>query len=256
MCGSEMIAKCGPRLLHHWAHKGRKNCDPWQENETEWHRAWKRLFPQECREISHTAPDGEIHRADIKTPTGIYIEVQHSAMTDAERISREDFYRNLIWIIDGRGFRKNFDIFHALPDPNSEVASDIVWSKATRQMQGGANGLFFRLSEARQSFPNRHFTKATLNGGRVHGIHEIRADVDQAYQGQHQYDWIRPRRTWLDAACPVYIDFGDDLLVKLEIYDESNLPCIQYVAKKKFLHDAMVETDARKIATRFYPIPG
>ena len=66
---------------------------------------------------------------------------------------------------------------------------------------------------------------------------------------------MRPRRTWLDAACPVYIDFGDEALVKLEIYDdETRLPCIRYVSKRKFLHDAMVETDARAVATRFYPI--
>ena len=45
--------------------------------------------PEECREISHVASDGEIHRADIKTPTGIVIEVQHSAMTDTGRLSRE-----------------------------------------------------------------------------------------------------------------------------------------------------------------------
>lgn len=90
-CRAAMIAKCGPRILHHWAHAGRRNCDPCWENETEWHREWKNLFPEACREISHTAPDGEIHRADIMTATGIYIEVQHSAMTDAERISREAF---------------------------------------------------------------------------------------------------------------------------------------------------------------------
>jgi hypothetical protein len=58
-------------------------------------------FPEECREISHIAPDGEIHRADIKTPSGIVIEVQHSAMTDAERLSREAFYENLVWVVDG-----------------------------------------------------------------------------------------------------------------------------------------------------------
>lgn len=47
-----------------------------------------------------------------------------------------------------------------------------------------------------------------------------------------------------------------DYLVTLEIYDESNAPCIRYVAKRTFLHDVMVETDARAIATRFYPIAG
>lgn len=256
VCGAAAIAKCGPRILHHWAHASRRNCDPWWENETEWHRAWKNLFPANCREVCHIAPDGEIHRADIKTPTGIVIEVQHSAMTDAERQSREAFYGNLVWVIDGRGFRNNFDIYHLLPDPASEIAQDIVWEKATRPMQGAARGLFFRLSEGRADYPELDISKATLRFGYIHSIHEIRTEVEQAYRGHHQYDWVRPRRTWLDAACPVYIDFGEDFLVKLEIYDESNLPCIRYVAKQKFLHDVMVETDARAIATRFYPIIG
>ncbi len=254
ICGAVVIAKCGPRILHHWAHASRRNCDPWWENETEWHRAWKSLFPADCREISHVAPDGEIHRADIKTPTGIVVEVQHSSMTDAERQSRESFYGNLVWVIDGRGFRDNFDIYHLLPDPASQIAHDIVWAKASRAMKGAAAGMFFRLSEGRADFPDANITKATLRFGYVHGIQEIKTEVEQAYSGHHQYDWVRPRRTWLDAACPVYIDFGEDYLVKLEIYDESNLPCIRYVAKRKFLHDAMVETDAQAIASRFYPI--
>ena len=116
-CESAMVPKCGPRVIHHWAHASRKNCDPWWENETDWHREWKNRFPEECREISHTAPDGEIHRADIKTPTGIVIEVQHSPMTDKERESRESFYKNLIWILDGRRFRTRFYLGGILPDP-------------------------------------------------------------------------------------------------------------------------------------------
>jgi hypothetical protein len=253
-CGAAMIAKCGPRILHHWAHAGRRDCDPWWENETEWHRAWKSLFPPECREISHVAPDGEIHRADIKTPTGIVIEVQHSAMTDAERQSREAFYGNLVWVIDGRGFRDNFDVYHLLPDPASEVAQDLVWVKASRPMQGAARGIFFRLAEGRAEFPDEVITKATLRGGFYHFLHEIEAEVQQAYRGHHQYDWVRPRRTWLDASSPVYIDFGDDRLVRLETYDESGLRCIRIVSKRKFVHDVMVESDARKIATRFYAL--
>jgi competence protein CoiA len=253
-CGAAMIAKCGPRILHHWAHAGRRDCDPWWENETEWHRAWKNLFPAECREISHVAADGEIHRADIKTPTGIVIEVQHSAMTDAERQAREAFYGNLVWVIDGRGFRDNFDIYHLLPDPDSEIAQDLVWVKASRPMQGAARGIFFRLAECRAEFPEEVVTKATLRGGFYHFIHEIEAEVHQSYRGHHQYDWVRPRRTWLDAACPVYIDFGDDRLVRLDTYDESGLRCIRLVAKRKFVHDVMVETDARAISTRFYLI--
>lgn len=252
-CGAAMVAKCGPRVMHHWAHAGRRDCDPWWENETAWHREWKNLFPESCREITHVAPDGEIHRADIKTPTGIIIEVQHSAMTDAERISRENFYGNLVWLIDGRGFRQNFDIYHLLPDPRSEMAQDLIWAKATRPLQGAARGLFFRLSECRAEDPG--VTRASIRGGEIHGIHEIESLVNKAYAGHHQYDWVRPRRTWLDATRPVYIDFGDESLVRLETYDDSGLACVRLVAKRKFIHDVMVETDAMAIASRFYPLP-
>lgn len=70
ICDSVMIAKCGPRVPHHWAHKGRRNCNPWWENETQWHRDWKSRFPEQCREIHHQAPDGEIHHADVKDSDG------------------------------------------------------------------------------------------------------------------------------------------------------------------------------------------
>lgn len=248
-----MVAKCGPRIIHHWAHASRRDCDLWWENETVWHREWKALFPAECREIHHVAADGEIHRADIKTVSGIYVEVQHSSMTDAERQSREAFYKNLVWVIDGRGFRQNFDIYHMLPDPKSELARDLVWAKATRPMRGAANGMFFRLSKNRDHYPDA--TKATLKGGWIESYHTIQSEIEASYRGHHQYDWVRPRKTWLDAKCPVYIDFGDDLMVKLETYDESGLPCIRRVAKRKFVHDAMTETRAIDIATRFYSIP-
>ncbi|MER8492218.1 CoiA-like domain protein [Mesorhizobium australicum] len=252
-CGSGMVAKCGPRVLHHWAHFGRRNCDPWWENETQWHRDWKNLFPEACREISHVAANGEIHRADVKTPTGIVVEVQHSAMTDAERISRESFYGNLVWVIDGAGFRQNFDIYHLLPDPASDVARDVVWSKAQRHMNGANAGLFFRWSEYLVDRPGA--TKAEVKSGWIHSVREIEDEVHRSYCGHHQFDWVRPRRTWLDAACPVYIDFGEDFLVKLETYDESGLPCVRRVAKRKFVHDVMVEVRAHAIATRFYPLP-
>jgi competence protein CoiA len=181
--------------MHHWAHYRPKDCDPWWENETQWHRDWKNLFPIECREVSHSATNGEIHRADIKTSTGIVIELQHSAMADAERESRENFYGNLVWILDGSPFRKNFDIYHCLPSPQSEIASDLVWAKARRHMNGANAGMFFRLSEARAERPN--ITKPEVYSGWIHSIEEIKDAVQEAYNGYHQYDWVRPRTVLL-----------------------------------------------------------
>ena len=28
ICGAEAIAKCGPRVMHHWAHLRKMDCDP------------------------------------------------------------------------------------------------------------------------------------------------------------------------------------------------------------------------------------
>ena len=100
-CGSEMIAKCGDVYAHHWAHKGRRKCDLWWENETEWHRAWKNQFPLDWQEVVCRAEDGEKHIADVQTEDGWFIEFQHSRIKPEERDSREEFYKKLIWVIDG-----------------------------------------------------------------------------------------------------------------------------------------------------------
>jgi hypothetical protein len=100
-CQEPVIAKCGPMRVWHWAHRGKRNCDAWWEPETAWHRAWKDHFHKEFREVIHRAPDGEKHFADIRTAQGLIIELQHSFLKHQERISREAFYRNMVWVVDG-----------------------------------------------------------------------------------------------------------------------------------------------------------
>ena len=101
-CQHEMIAKCGDFVAWHWAHKGRRRCDPWAENETDWHRDWKDCFPEESQEVVHTDPaTGERHFADVKTDTGLVVEFQHSPIKQSELESRELFYGNMIWVVDG-----------------------------------------------------------------------------------------------------------------------------------------------------------
>lgn len=100
-CGSAVLAKCGRHRVWHWSHKGRLNCDPWWEPETEWHRRWKNLFPVSWQEVALRAKDtGELHIADVRTPHGLVMEFQHSAIKPDEQDSREQFYRNMIWVVD------------------------------------------------------------------------------------------------------------------------------------------------------------
>jgi hypothetical protein len=101
LCNGKVIAKCGNIVVHHWSHYNRKECDKWWEPETLWHRDWKNKFPEEYREIIFKNDSTmEIHRADIYTPDGLAIEFQHSSIKKEERASRENFYNNLIWVVD------------------------------------------------------------------------------------------------------------------------------------------------------------
>jgi competence protein CoiA len=100
-CDQPMIAKCGEERVWHWAHKGNRLCDPWSENETEWHRAWKGQFPDSWREIVHPTENGIKHIADVRTERGWVIEFQHSRIEPDERRSRDAFYPKLIWVVDG-----------------------------------------------------------------------------------------------------------------------------------------------------------
>ncbi|MCZ4410536.1 competence protein CoiA family protein [Cryomorphaceae bacterium 1068] len=111
-CGSELIAKCGEVKINHWAHKGKRNCDPWWENETEWHRNWKNKFPEEWQEEIHTDPkSGEKHIADVRAKDGLVLEFQHSYIKPEEQRSREAFYKRMVWIVDGTRLKRDFPRF-------------------------------------------------------------------------------------------------------------------------------------------------
>jgi competence protein CoiA len=126
-CGAAMIARCGDVRIWHWAHRGGRTCDPWWEPETEWHRAWKNNFPLDWQERSHVAGNGEKHRADVKTESGIVLEFQHSLLHPDERESREIFYPKLVWVVDAkrrkRDTRQFFESLRGPTAPNVPIYS-------------------------------------------------------------------------------------------------------------------------------------
>jgi competence protein CoiA len=109
-CNSAVIAKCGNQKIWHWAHKTKVECDPWWE-ESDWHRAWKEQFPKEWQEIIHKAENDEKHIADVKTDRGFVIEFQHSHLDPQERVAREIFYQNMVWVVDGTRLKKDYPRF-------------------------------------------------------------------------------------------------------------------------------------------------
>jgi hypothetical protein len=128
VCGSPTIPKCGDVRVQHWAHKGKRVCDPWWENETEWHRSWKGQFPEEWQEIIQYAESDEKHIADVKTAHGWVIEFQHSYLQPEERRLRTTFYGPLLcWVIDKTGSvldKKRF--YRALDEFNPFSTNSLV----------------------------------------------------------------------------------------------------------------------------------
>ena len=108
VCDSEVIAKCGKFVINHWAHKAIRNCDPWWENETEWHRSWKNNFSIEWQEKILFDETEEKHIADVRTIHDLVIEFQHSHIHPDERIKREKFYKHMVWVVDGTRLQRDY----------------------------------------------------------------------------------------------------------------------------------------------------
>jgi len=122
ICGRSTIAKCGEIKIWHWAHRGKRECDPWWENETEWHRTWKNYFPLDWQEIIQKDKNGERHIADVKTAQGWVLEFQHSFLKPEERRVRNAFYEKLVWVVNGvRRARDKEQFFKLLNELNPVI---------------------------------------------------------------------------------------------------------------------------------------
>jgi hypothetical protein len=230
-----MIAKCGARTIRHWAHSPKRNCDPWWENETPWHRKWKSYFPEDWRERILPDPPltNEKHIADVKTGTGRVIEFQNSPMPPDQRDARENFYGDMIWIVNGDRFKNNFHVLAALPDPDAAFAQDIVFFP---QSLDAPTYCFWRKSEQPDYQPGDMV--------RMHSVEEeweenTRREIQESYNGHHMFDWKWPHSVWLESTKPVFLDFGsDDYLLRLMVYRSyvgRVLRCIQYISKRDLI---------------------
>ncbi|MBZ0262656.1 MAG: competence protein [Hyphomicrobiales bacterium] len=110
-CENRVLAKCGTQRVWHWAHIGKISCNFEREPETEWHRNWKNQFASEWREVIRRAENGERHIADVMTEHGLVIEFQHSPLHPNERVSRETFHPNMVWIVDGTRLKRTWSKF-------------------------------------------------------------------------------------------------------------------------------------------------
>lgn len=151
-CKSEVIAKCGEQKVAHWAHKASKECDSWHDKETEWHLMWKNYFPESWQEIiKYDQTTGEKHIADVCTEKGFTLEFQHSAIKPEERQSRENFYKNMNWVVDGTRLKTDFKRFEKIID-NANIAK--IWCPILSPNQNNMQiGNIIEIYDAESIFP-------------------------------------------------------------------------------------------------------
>lgn len=169
VCGASVIAKCGDHKAWHWSHRGVRNCDPWWEPETDWHRGWKNRFPSTWQEIIRNAESGEKHVADVMTDGGVVLEFQHSAIRREEREAREAFYKNMVWVVDGlRRVRDRPHFFSALGLGKIAAANPMTIgliaksSALIRDWRSSTMPVFFDFGDTTQADDPLHFEKPIL----------------------------------------------------------------------------------------------
>ena len=240
-CSREVLAKCGQKKIWHWAHVHLAGCDPWWENETDWHRKWKAHFPIECQEVEHRDPStGERHVADIKTQHGMVIEFQNSPISPEELHSREQFYGHMIWIVNGNKFRENFHILQKLPDPKSSFSDDIVFYPPNQIRNITNYGLFWRKSE------NTDIQSLV----EVHSTQTIEDQILENYVGHHQFIWNKNRSVWFSASKPVF------LILTMEAYGGFSammigVSCVSSVCRRLRSSQKMVESVLTHLSKSF-----
>lgn len=140
-CCAPLQARCGAVNAWHWAHEA-GDCDPWHEPETEWHLGWKRRVRPEFREVV-MGP----HRADIRTPNGLVVELQHSSISVPEIDEREEFYGAMIWLFDAQPFLTNI----AFSTISSVAPPEVLfhWRYPRRTMRSIGVPLFWDLGDER-----------------------------------------------------------------------------------------------------------
>ncbi|WP_202927957.1 competence protein CoiA family protein [Cyclobacterium roseum] len=81
---------------------------------------------------------GEKHIADIRSAHGLVIEFQHSPTDPKERETREKFYRNMVWVVDGTRLKRDYPRF----------------LKGKKEFRDTANPEFFLIDYLEDIFPS------------------------------------------------------------------------------------------------------
>ncbi|RZK78277.1 MAG: competence protein [Pedobacter sp.] len=188
--------------------------------ETPWHRDWKKSFPPSFREVCFRDELlGEQHRADVHTPCGTTIEFQNSPICIDELESREAYYPNLVWVLNGKKF-KGFRILKHLPDVDSAMIASYEFCHTDHLTMIRKSDLLHGRERAKPlSFHHP----------------ELRSVPLSSYY--YSFCWKHPHRVWYQAKCPIIVDLGGHFLYQLKQRKQlsGDYPYLHMFSRKEFI---------------------
>jgi competence CoiA-like predicted nuclease len=133
-CGGEVIAKCGKIKIWHFAHKQDWACDDWKGKESDWHLEWKSNFDGPFQEVI-VKKENKRHTADIKT-SNMVVEFQNSSISSEDISKREEFYGEMIWVMNGDTLCKNMEL-----TPKGEIVT-FRWKWPHKSWKGNTKTIY------------------------------------------------------------------------------------------------------------------
>lgn len=144
------------------------------------------------------------------------IEFQNSPISPSEIKSREAFYGEMMWIVNGMTFGSDFSGLAKIPNPESDFGKRfILFSESWRGMRP----------------PEPSF------GVYDHDLRNADAlskGIEENFVGHFRCKWTK-RRQWLSATKPVLLDFEGEYLWQLQEFKDLALLCVKRVPKNEFI---------------------
>lgn len=188
--------------------------------ESPWHRDWKMAFPKHYREkVFIDQASGEMHRADIFTACGTTLEFQHSPITALEIASREAFYPNLVWILNGAKL-KGFRLLKHLPDVDDPKLAAYEFCHSDHLAV---------------------VSKADIDAGKlkprtISFAHPEMQGIKMTAQ-YYSFCWKNPHTAWFSARCRMIVDMGGHFLYEIKKRKQINgdYAYLKLISRKAFV---------------------
>ncbi|WP_421939301.1 competence protein [Pedobacter sp.] len=188
--------------------------------ESPWHRDWKMAFPEHYREkVFIDQASGEMHRADIFTACGTTLEFQHSPITALEIASREAFYPNLVWILNGAKL-KGFRLLKHLPDVDDSKLAAYEFCHSDHLAV---------------------VSKADIDAGKlkprtISFAHPEMQGIKMTAQ-YYSFCWKNPHTAWFSARCRMIVDMGGHFLYEIKKRKQINgdYAYLKLISRKAFV---------------------